>query len=364
MAGDVIRFENLLRMGLFWTLAVMYSYAQLLFQSVLRSGLTFSRSSPLTSASRDKRRLVCIVTGASSGIGKATAEALAVHGYHTILAGRSKSRLSEVIEMLRGKHENVSLEAIELDLSSVSSILSFTEAVKKSLDSFPGSGRLQLLVNNAGILAGSQRYNDAGFDSVIATNYLGPYFLTQQLLPILHEGSPQARIVNVGSFTHRCVRAGLVDEKHLAQGSMANFPLGKDWYSVAQVYENSKLCMLLFTYELHRRLYANPGSSQISVMAADPGIVRTNIMRELPSSLVSLTFFILSVLGLLQDPYDGSRAVVDAALAPEGLSGKYFFGGNGKTIKSSALSHNKNLAEQLWAISSYLCEKAIANKDQ
>ncbi|KAL3693369.1 hypothetical protein R1sor_007020 [Riccia sorocarpa] len=354
MAREVMRFGNLLRMGLFWTLAVMYSYAQLLYQRVLRSGITFSRVPP----SRDKRRLVCVVTGASSGIGKATAEALAVHGYHVILAGRSKTRLLEVIKILSRKHENVSLEAMELDLSSFRSILSFTTAVKNALES-RGSRGLQLLVNNAGILAGSQRYTDAGFDSMIATNYLGPYLLTRQLLPIFHNGSPQARIVNVSSFTHRFVTAGLVDEEHLAQGSLANFPLGKDRYSLAQVYENSKLCMLLFTYELHRHLYANSDSSKISVIAADPGVVRTNIMRELPSPLVSLAHFVLRVLRLLQDPFEGSSAVVDAALAPEGLSGEYFFGGNGRTIKSSAVSYDKNLSEQLWTSSNSLCNKAL-----
>ncbi|KAG6558295.1 hypothetical protein Mapa_000045 [Marchantia paleacea] len=359
--GSVMRLENLLRMGMFWTLAVIYSYAQLLHQKVFRSGIIFSRSPRIAT---EGARLVCIVTGASSGIGKATAEALAVHGYHVIVAGRARTRLLEVVESLKRKHENVSLEALELDLCSVSSILSFADQVKSMLQASEGSKALQLLVNNAGMLAGSHRCTETGSDSMITSNYLGPYLLTQQLLPHFHRGSPRARIVNVTSFTHRCVRAGNVDEKQLARGSLANFRLQKGWYSVAQVYENSKLCLLLFTYELHRRLHAGTDSFKLSVMAADPGIVRTNIMRELPNALVSFTYFVLSILRLLQDPSDGSEAVVDAALAPEGLSGEYFFGGSGRIVRSSALSYDTILAKHIWRISSSICQRAIETEQQ
>ncbi|BBN05524.1 hypothetical protein MPTK1_3g13860 [Marchantia polymorpha subsp. ruderalis] len=359
--GAVMRLENLLRMGMFWTLAVIYSYAQLLHQKLFRSGIIFSRSPRIAP---DGARLVCIVTGASSGIGRATAEALAVHGYHVILAGRARTRLLEVVWAIRRKHDNVSLEALELDLCSVGSILSFVDQVKSMLQASQGSKALQLLVNNAGILAGSSRCTETGSDSMITSNYLGPYLLTQHLLPHFHQGHPRARIVNVTSFTHRCVRAGIVDEKQLARGSLANFPLHKSWYSLAQVYENSKFCLLLFTYELHRRFHDGTDSFKLSVMAADPGIVRTNIMRELPSSLVSFTYFVLSILRLLQDPSDGSKAVLDAALAPEDVSGEYFFGGNGRTVRSSALSYDKVLAKQIWRLSNSICQRAMENEEQ
>ncbi|OAE27156.1 hypothetical protein AXG93_4666s1270 [Marchantia polymorpha subsp. ruderalis] len=87
-------------------------------------------------------------------------------------------------------------------------------------------------------------------------------------------------------------------------------------------------------------------------------------MRELPSSLVSFTYFVLSILRLLQDPSDGSKAVLDAALAPEDLSGEYFFGGNGRTVRSSALSYDKVLAKQIWRLSNSICQRAMENEEQ
>uniref|UniRef100_A0A453KNF2 Uncharacterized protein n=1 Tax=Aegilops tauschii subsp. strangulata TaxID=200361 RepID=A0A453KNF2_AEGTS len=122
-------------------------------------------------------------------------------------------------------------------------------------------------------------------------------------------------------------------------------------YPLASTYEYTKFCLLVFSYELHRQLNISSG---ISVMAADPGVVETRIMRELPPCLSRFAFFILRTLNLLQQPDTGIGAVLDAALAPPEASGKYFFGGKGRTIRSSVLSYDIEVAKKLWAASSAL----------
>ncbi|KAJ1377553.1 hypothetical protein SESBI_48774 [Sesbania bispinosa] len=124
--------------------------------------------------------------------------------------------------------------------------------------------------------------------------------------------------------------------------------LSSKQYPYAQIYEYSKLCLLLFSFELHRQLRLMGKSHQIFVTAADPGVVQTNIMREVPASLSYLAFSVLKRLGLLQSPECGINAIIDAALAPPGTSGAYFFGGKGRTINPSALSRNANIALKLW----------------
>lgn len=118
---------------------------------------------------------------------------------------------------------------------------------------------------SAGILAASQRWTSDGYDHMIASNYLGPFMLTQQLLPLLEKSAPHARIVNVVSFTHRCVRSLQIEKDQLVKGTL-QIPLSRSYYALAQIYETSKLCLLLFSYELHRRYSCKKSASRISVM--------------------------------------------------------------------------------------------------
>lgn len=131
------------------------------------------------------------------------------------------------------------------------------------------------------------------------------------------------------------------------------------YYPFAHIYEYSKLCILLFSYELHRQLDLMEKSQQVSVIAADPGVVKTNIMREVPTCLSQFAFCVLKLLGLLQSPDTGVRSIVDAALAPLEISGVYFFGGNGRTLDSSELSYNTKLSKELWATSCDLFQESL-----
>ncbi|XP_043688967.1 uncharacterized protein LOC122639949 isoform X3 [Telopea speciosissima] len=140
-------------------------------------------------------------------------------------------------------------------------------------------------------------------------------------------------------------------------------------YPCAHIYEYSKFCLLLFSYELHRRLYLKDKSCKVSVLyvflnAVDPGVVETNIMREVPSCLSQLAFMVLRLLGLLQSPENGVESIVDATLAPPESSGEYFFGGRGRTVNSSKLSYDRELAEKLWTSSYKLfIESQLVSKD-
>ncbi|KAK4761484.1 hypothetical protein SAY87_029368 [Trapa incisa] len=182
---------------------------------------------------------------------------------------------------------------------------------------------------------------------MMATNYIGAFCLTQLLLPLLINSPVPSRIVNVTSFTHRSVSLAQTDKQAVTGGSF----LQAKQYPFAEVYAYSKFCLLLFSYALHWQIGLSEKARHVSVIPADPGFVETNIMREVPAFISSTAFGVAKLMCLLQSPDDGVRAIIDAALAPPETSGVYFFGGNGRTIKSSPLSYSEKLAKELWATS-------------
>lgn len=357
---NVLHWVNLWRMGILWTAALFFSHFKLLLEKLfgaherIQQGIFDTRLSPCA----------CIITGASSGIGRATAEVLALKGYYVILAGQSMTRLCKVVEELELYQKNITVKALEVDLASTVSILKFSKAVEQLLDTSHISISLQLLINNAGKLATTKSVTSEDYDSMIATNYLGHFLLTQLLLPQMRRSKVPARIVNVGSFTHHCVQSfdgllSLLQKRDMQQKSDLYKGLV---YRIAYIYETSKLFMIMFTYELHRRL--NVGhSTQVTAIAADPGIVRSNIFREVPSWFSSCIFTCLRCTWLLHTPSNGCRPVVDAALASPTASGKYFFGGDGHVLKSSALSYNKEFAADLWDLSWRLCQESMPENE-
>ncbi|RDX67758.1 Dehydrogenase/reductase SDR family member on chromosome X, partial [Mucuna pruriens] len=303
------------RMALLWNASILFSYYQLLKDSLLsRKLVSYPRCSPLTSASRP----VCVITGATSGVGLAAAYELSKEGYVVVIVGRSQQLLSETIRKIKDWNEDAHLKDFLVDLSSVESVMKFKVSLRQWLLDSDLHCSIQILINNAGILATSSRVTAEGYDQMIASNYIGAYALTKLLLPLLESSPVSSKIVNVTSFTHRAV------------------------------------CLILFSCELHRQLCLMGKSHQIFVTVADPGVVQTNLMREVPAILSSLAFSVLKRLRLLQSPEFGVDAIIDAALAPPGTSGAYFFGGKGRTISSSTLSRNAKLARELWETTSKL----------
>ncbi|XP_039811961.1 retinol dehydrogenase 13-like isoform X2 [Panicum virgatum] len=328
------------RMAVLWSISLLHSYLLVFLRS--RAASTPGLRRPRPGAGR---RPICVVTGATSGLGRAAAMALAQEGYHVVLAGRSTQLLYETVQEIQRQQPDARLEAFQLDLASYKSIKKFGSSLKQWIQETNSEPAIQLLINNAGILAKSHRVTRDGLDEMIQTNYIGPFILTSILLPLLKNSSLPSRVVNLTSFTHRCVSGIDVSEDALRGMKFGPCSVGES-YSLASTYEYTKLCILMFSYELHRQLHI---SSAVSVIAADPGVVETKIMRELPKCLSWFAFFVLRFLNLLQEPGTGVGSVLDAALAPPEESGKYFFGGKGRTIRSSRLSYHTEVAKKLWA---------------
>ncbi|RZC90535.1 hypothetical protein C5167_029667 [Papaver somniferum] len=338
------------RMGVLWTFSIIYSYLQLWLNKVLfRKCKSYPRCSLKLSPSAAKRP-VCVVTGATSGLGAAAALSLSKEGYYVVLAGRNAQKLSEAVKDIKRRQPDAYLKTFQVDLTSFESILMFKNSLQQWLLDSDMHPSIQLLVNNAGILATSRRFTAEGYDQMITTNYIAAFSVTNLLLPLLKNSSAPSRIVNVTSFTHRCVSGIDVCRK----GLTGNDSLASKRYPCAQVYEYTKFCLLMFSFQLHRQFCLDGHSHQVSVIAADPGVVETNLMREVPSHLSFLAIRILKLLGLLQSPDNGVEAIIDASLAPPEVSGEYFFGGKGRVTKSSSLSYDPKLAEQLWTTSSNL----------
>ncbi|XP_015086455.1 dehydrogenase/reductase SDR family member on chromosome X [Solanum pennellii] len=351
------------RMAVCWTLSLILSYLQLFSQiHFSRKSKLHDRCSSKSSSSSNAAigKSICIITGATSGLGAAVSYALAKEGYCVILAGRSLHSLSKVVSEIKEQIDDACVKAFQVDLSSCKSILSFKHSLQQWLLDSDLHCSVQLLINNAGILATSYRITTEQCDQMVSTNYIGPFCLTKLLLPLLELSPIPSRIVNVTSFTHRNVSSMEVTRETISGQWFSKLSS----YPFAHVYEYSKLCLLLFTYELHRQVGLAEKSHSVSVIAADPGVVKTNIMREIPSSLSWLAFFVLKLLGLLQSPDVGISSVLDAVHAPPETSGVYFFGGNGRTLRSSRLSYNSKLAKDLWDASSQIfLERQLTSQD-
>ncbi|KAH7650879.1 Short-chain dehydrogenase/reductase SDR protein [Dioscorea alata] len=230
------------RMAVLWTLALICSHFHLLLTACFPCILHWhhrSRFYPRCrfSSAPDSiiKRPVCVVTGASSGLGAAAARALAFQGYHVILVGRCLQLLQKTIGEIKQQDNDASLSVFEL------------------------------LINNAGILATSCRVTSDGYDQMMQTNFIGAFVLTNLLLPLLKFSPVPSKIVNVTSFTHRCISNTDLNEGTLGAKIFDCLPTSGS-YPSARTYELSKFCLLLFSYELHRQLHLVDPSLNISVM--------------------------------------------------------------------------------------------------
>ncbi|KAM7260853.1 hypothetical protein ACFE04_026328 [Oxalis oulophora] len=354
------------RMGFYWTWALLLSYFYLLFNSNSYP----SPPTPPTPQSSNPiiTTPICIITGATSGIGKALAFSLSKQGFFILLAGRSTRNLFRTVEEIKHCNKDAQVKAFQLDVSSLQSILNFRNSLQKWLLDSNFHCSVQLLINNAGILATTPRCSQQGFDQVMATNYFGPFFLTNILLPFLGNSPVPSRIVNVTSFTHRSISHVHVDKDAVIGKCFTRL---KRYPCAHCAFFYSRMS---FTENLVR--WVNFIMSPLCSVA-DPGAVKTNIMRELPLCISYLALFGLKFLGFLQTPENGVSAILDAALAPpvsffslpvmhafilqltvsREISGLHFFGGKGRVINSSKLSYDPKHAEQLWTTSSEILQQ-------
>jgi len=283
---------------------------------------------------------VAVVTGANSGIGLETARELARAGAHTILACRSTERGQRAIGDLRAAMPDSSVELMKLDLGSLSSIQGFAR------DFADGHARLDMLINNAGVMALPHSLTEDGFESQMGINHLGPFALTGRILgPLL--ATPGARVVTVSSVGHRG-----------ATLDFDNLLFENGGYTPFRPYWRSKLANLLFTYELQRRLRS--AGAQVSALAAHPGFSSTNIGGHLGPHWFSWIQKPL-MAGVIQSASMGALPTLRAAVDPRAEGGQYYgprgpggLRGHPVVVSSNAASHDREDARRLWDTSEEL----------
>ena len=270
----------------------------------------------------------CLVTGATSGIGRVTALELAHMGANVVLAGRDQARCAAAAIDIREESNNPFVEYLVADLSSQVQVRRLAEQFKERHQ------RLDVLVNNAGAIFLRRRYNTDGIEMTFALNHLSYFLLTNLLLDVLTASAP-ARVVNVASVAHRNAGLNLADVHD--PGRYFGFP----------AYSRSKLCNLLFTYELARRL----DGTGVSANTLHPGLVATRFLAG-NGPLGRFLNFLLSIKGISVE--DGAKTTVYAASSPlmEGVSGRYLI--KKQPVRSSERSYDESLAAGLWELSAKL----------
>jgi NAD(P)-dependent dehydrogenase (short-subunit alcohol dehydrogenase family) len=258
-----------------------------------------------------------LVTGATGGIGVETARALARMGARVVVGARDASRGRAVVEEIAGGGGEA--ELLEIDMAAFASVRRAAERLSA------GHPKLDVLVNNAGVVVRERRLTADGHELIWQTNFLSHFLLTRLLLPVL-KASPKPRVVNVSSGGHHSGRLGW-DDLELAKG-----------FRGFRAYCNSKLAQVLFTRELARREPA------VAVHALHPGAIATGIWRAAPA----LVQWILA--RVLPPPEKGAQPVVRLATDPalEGVTGRYF--DKMREAAPSAAALNDADAARLWNI--------------
>jgi len=273
---------------------------------------------------------IAIVTGANSGIGFEAAKTLALHGARVVMACRNADKTTKAIQRITGKNSGTVVDYMELDLSSLDSVKSFAYTYRNKFD------RLDILINNAGVMATPLRHTRDGFEWQFGVNHLGHFALTGYLIDLLLK-TPGSRVVTVTSIAHFNGEINFDDLK------------GKHHYGRMNAYRQSKLANLLFAYELQRRI-ALAGSSSISV-AAHPGISATSIVW-LPFPVNILKDLVLMKAS------KGALPIIMAACGETvkggdylGPDGPFQAWGKAAILKSAQHSYDRHLWEKLWKVS-------------
>ncbi len=290
----------------------------------------------------DQTGRIAIVTGANTGIGFETAAALAAANATVVLACRNQKKAEDAVERIRQRTPGAALEFIELDLASLASVVRFSETFRAQYD------RLDLLINNAGVMVPPLGHTEDGFELQFGCNHLGHFALTGRLMDLL-EATAGARVVNVSSMAHRY---GDMDFDNL------NAETG---YEKMPAYGQSKLANLLFTFELQRRLVG--AGSTVMATAAHPGWTGTDLQRHSSVMAFFNHFF-------AQSPPMGALPTLRAATDPESKGGDYYgpkgfyeMRGTPKKVGTTPAARNEVDARRLWQISEKLTSVAFLGRE-
>lgn len=271
------------------------------------------------------RGKTCLITGATSGIGRVAALEIARRGAKLTLVGRDRARSEATVRDIRAQSGNGEVDFLLADLSS-------QQSIRELAREFLARGQpLHVLVNNAGVFELRRSLTADGIETVFAVNHLGYFLLTNLLLERLKESAP-ARIVNVASDAHSW---GTIDFDDLG---------GERSYRSMRIYGRSKLANILFTYELARRLEG----TGVTVNCLHPGAVAT----RLGAQNGAIARFLIGLLRpFMRSPEAGAETVIQLAASPEvsGITGKYFI--DCREARSSKKSCDAAVARRLWEVS-------------
>jgi NAD(P)-dependent dehydrogenase (short-subunit alcohol dehydrogenase family) len=272
----------------------------------------------------------CIVTGASSGIGKETAVALAEAGAHVAVVCRTREKGERTVAEIRRRSRSPAVSLFVGDLASLRTVRALAAEIDDALP------RVDVLVNNAGLTLRERVVTEEGLETTFAVNHLAHFLLTRLLEPKLVASAP-SRVVNVASDAHRWGALRFDDL------------MGTRAYDGWRAYAQSKLANIVFTYELARRL----AGTGVTANCLHPGLVATGFANAGPT-----TIRILSRVArpFLRSPSKGAATSIYLASSPElvGVSGKYFAGRRER--RSSRASYDEGVAARLWRVSEELTE--------
>jgi NAD(P)-dependent dehydrogenase (short-subunit alcohol dehydrogenase family) len=293
----------------------------------------------------DQKGRTAVVTGANSGLGYDTALELARKGARVLLACRSKEKTDTAIAAIRREVPEAAVEFVALDLADLASVRSAAAEIAQRCP------KLDLLINNAGVMALPLRRTKDGFEMQIGTNHLGHFALTGLLLPQL-KATPGARVVNLASMAHRWTRAMNLDD--------LNFERSR--YMKWDAYGKSKLANLLFTFELDRRL--KKANIPVLSVAAHPGYSATNLGFAGPAmenSAFGKWFIDLGNKLIAQPSHMGALPTLYAATTADMQGGDYVgpdgwrqLKGYPRKVGCRKLARDQNLAAGLWTLSERL----------
>jgi NAD(P)-dependent dehydrogenase (short-subunit alcohol dehydrogenase family) len=287
----------------------------------------------------DQSGRVAIVTGANIGLGYEAALALARHNAKVILACRSVPKAEAAVQRIRIELPQADVQVAELDISDIDSVRAFAKRFRT------GHTRLDLLINNAGVMAIPRQLTRDGFEMQLATNHLGHFALTGLLLPCL-DATPSARVVAVSSIAAR--HAAIAFDNLM----------GERGYQAWKAYNQSKLANLMFGLELQRRLLR--AGSKTTAVIAHPGSATTNLFASPGARIVKQVLMPLASR-LFHAPDRGVLPILFAATAPQAQPGAYY-GPDGfqETKGEVALAYvpkaarDKPAAARLWKVSESL----------
>jgi len=275
---------------------------------------------------------ICLVTGATNGIGKATAQALAQLGATVVIVGRDAQKAAQITEEIRAATDNHNIDWLLADLSSQQEIRRLAEEFKSKY------AHLHVLLNNAGGTFATRQLSVDGIEMTFALNHLAYFLLTNLLLDTMEASTP-ARIINVSSDAHS---GGKIEFDNLQ---------GERSYTSFKPYGNSKLANILFTSELARRLEG----TGVTVNALHPGLTSTGFGKNNPGFFMKIMGAVIPLVA--RSPEKGAETSIYLASSPEvqSITGKYFV--DCKVTQPALQAADRAVASKLWDVSAEMAHR-------